>query len=113
MGAADDSALCLPKCRPDAEIYLSQPGLGVVLGARVLAEFGDDKTRYADARSRKNYAGTASWHRDWRLGQRIISQDHHRRQWRTLDRRPGGDTRRPIGPKPGGNEGIFATASGS
>ena len=25
---------------PDAEIYLSQPGLGPVLGARVLAEFG-------------------------------------------------------------------------
>ncbi|MFI2650737.1 hypothetical protein [Micromonospora fulviviridis] len=25
---------------PDAEIILSQPGLGVVLGARVLAEFG-------------------------------------------------------------------------
>jgi transposase len=44
---------------PDAEIYLSQPGLGVVLGARVLAEFGDDKNRYADARTRKNYAGTS------------------------------------------------------
>jgi transposase len=44
---------------PDAEIYLSQPGLGVVLGARVLAEFGDDKTRYADAKARKNYAGTS------------------------------------------------------
>ena len=44
---------------PDAEIYLSQPGLGVLLGARVLAEFGDDKTRYADARARKNYAGTS------------------------------------------------------
>ena len=44
---------------PDAEIYLSQPGLGVVLGARVLAEFGDDKDRYADARARKNYAGTS------------------------------------------------------
>jgi transposase len=44
---------------PDAEIYLSQPGLGVVLGARVLAEFGDDKNRYADARARKNYAGTS------------------------------------------------------
>ena len=43
----------------DAEIYLSQPGLGVVLGARVLAEFGDDTTRYADARARKNYAGTS------------------------------------------------------
>jgi hypothetical protein len=25
---------------PDVEIYLSQPGLGIVLGARVLAEFG-------------------------------------------------------------------------
>jgi transposase len=44
---------------PDAEIYLSQPGLGVVLGARVLAEFGDDKNRYAHARARKNYAGTS------------------------------------------------------
>ena len=27
---------------PDAEIYLSQPGLGDILGARVLGEFGDD-----------------------------------------------------------------------
>ena len=44
---------------PDAEVYLSQPGLGVVLGARVLAEFGDDKTRYTDAKARKNYAGTS------------------------------------------------------
>jgi len=44
---------------PAAEIYLSQPGLGVVLGARVLAEFGDDPTRYTDARARKNYAGTS------------------------------------------------------
>jgi transposase len=44
---------------PDAEIYLSQPGLGTVLAARVLAEFGDDTTRYADARARKNYAGTS------------------------------------------------------
>jgi transposase len=44
---------------PDAEVYLSQPGLGVVLGARVLAEFGDDKDRYADAKARKNYAGTS------------------------------------------------------
>jgi transposase len=42
---------------PDAEIYLSQPGLGVILGARVLAEFGDDPYRYADARCRKNYSG--------------------------------------------------------
>jgi transposase len=44
---------------PDADIYLSQPGLGPVLGARVLAEFGDDPTRYDGARARKNYAGTS------------------------------------------------------
>ena len=44
---------------PDAKILLSQPGLGLVLAARVLAEFGDDPTRYTDARARKNYAGTA------------------------------------------------------
>jgi transposase len=44
---------------PDVEIYLSQPGMGLVLGARVLAEFGDDPDRYADARSRKNYSGMA------------------------------------------------------
>ena len=44
---------------PDAEIYLSQPGLGSILGARVLAEFGDDPTRYDGARARKNYAGTS------------------------------------------------------
>jgi hypothetical protein len=42
---------------PDVEIYLSQPGLGMILGARVLAEFGDDPDRYADARGRKNYSG--------------------------------------------------------
>ena len=44
---------------PDAEIYASQPGLGVILAARVLGEFGDDPHRYTDARARKNYAGTA------------------------------------------------------
>lgn len=44
---------------PDAEIITSQPGLGVVLGARVLAEFGDDTDRYADAKARRNYAGTS------------------------------------------------------
>jgi transposase len=44
---------------PDAELYRSQPGLGILLGARVLAEFGDDTSRYADARARKNYAGTS------------------------------------------------------
>jgi transposase len=43
----------------DAEIILSQPGMGPLLGARVLAEFGDAPGRYVDARARKNYAGTS------------------------------------------------------
>jgi transposase len=44
---------------PDAEVYLSQPGLGPVLGARVLGEFGDDPGRYASGKARKNYAATS------------------------------------------------------
>lgn len=44
---------------PAAEIVLSQPGMGPILGARVLAEFGDDPHRYASAKARKNYAGTS------------------------------------------------------
>jgi len=44
---------------PDADIYLSVPGLGSVLSARVLGEFGDDPNRYADVKSRRNYAGTS------------------------------------------------------
>ena len=44
---------------PAAEIVVSQPGLAAILGARVLAEFGDDPHRYATAKARKNYAGTS------------------------------------------------------
>ncbi len=44
---------------PDAEIVRSLPGLGVISGARVLGEFGDDPTRFADAASRRAYAGSA------------------------------------------------------
>jgi hypothetical protein len=44
---------------PDVEIYRSQPGLGEILGARVLGEFGDDPDRYQGARARKNYAGSS------------------------------------------------------
>ena len=43
----------------DAEIYTSLPGLGVILAARILGEFGDDPDRYPDAKARKNYAGTS------------------------------------------------------
>jgi transposase len=44
---------------PDTEIITSQPGLGPIPGARVLAESGDDPARYASAKARKNYAGTS------------------------------------------------------
>jgi transposase len=44
---------------PDTEIYRSLPGLGIVLGARVLGEFGDAPDRYADAKSRRNAAGSS------------------------------------------------------
>lgn len=47
------------EAHPDAEIYCSLPGLGTILGARVLSEYGDDPTRYHDAKARKNYAGTS------------------------------------------------------
>jgi hypothetical protein len=50
----------------DAEIYLSQPGLGVVPGARVLAEFGDDTTRYPDARGVGHHAALRQ------LGNRLV-----------------------------------------
>jgi transposase len=44
---------------PDAEIITSFPGLGKLAGARVLAEIGDDRTRFADARGLKAFAGSA------------------------------------------------------
>jgi transposase len=44
---------------PDAAILRSLPGLGVVTGARVLGEFGDDPDRYESAKARRNYAGTS------------------------------------------------------
>ena len=47
------------EAHPDADIYRSLPGLGVVLGARVLGEFGDDPDRYTTTKSRRNYAGTS------------------------------------------------------
>jgi transposase len=44
---------------PDAEIITSFPGLGMLAGARVLAEIGDDRARFADARGLKAFAGSA------------------------------------------------------
>lgn len=44
---------------PDAEILLSFPGLGIQLAARILAEIGDDRTRFTNARGLKAYAGSS------------------------------------------------------
>ncbi len=44
---------------PDAVVVRSLPGLGTILGARVLGEFGDEPNRYASPKCRKNYAGTS------------------------------------------------------
>jgi transposase len=47
------------RAHPDAEIIASQPGLGPIPGARVLAGSGDDPHRYTTAKARKNYAATS------------------------------------------------------
>jgi len=44
---------------PDAGIITSFPGLGPIAGARVLVETGDDRSRFADAKGLKAYAGAA------------------------------------------------------
>ncbi|QIZ00787.1 IS110 family transposase [Streptomyces sp. S1D4-11] len=60
--AADDLAKAVEEAfpqHPDADVICSFPGLGVQLGARVLAEIGDDHARFADARGLKAYAGSS------------------------------------------------------
>jgi transposase len=60
--AADDLAKAVEEVfpqHPDAEVLLSFPGLGMQLGARILAEIGDDHTRFTDARGLKAYAGAS------------------------------------------------------
>jgi len=44
---------------PDAGIITSFPGLGPLTGARVLAETGDDRSRFTDAKGLKACAGAA------------------------------------------------------
>src|SRR5215218_10609334 len=44
---------------PDAKLITSFAGLGPLTGARVLAELGDDRSRFAAAKAVKAYAGAA------------------------------------------------------
>jgi len=60
--AADDLAEAAAEAfsrHADAKILNSFPGIGPLTGSRVLAELGDDRDRFADARGLKAYAGSA------------------------------------------------------
>jgi transposase len=60
--AADDLERAVTESfnlHPDAGIITSFPGLGILTGARVLAEIGDDRSRFQDAKGLKAYAGAA------------------------------------------------------
>jgi hypothetical protein len=90
---------------PAAEIIVSRPGLGVILGARVLAEFGDDPDRYATAKARKNYAGTFPDHpsvreEEGRLGPVRPQRRAHRRLDGPGVHHPAALARRPRLPRP-------------
>jgi transposase len=60
--AADDLEQAVTESfnqHPAAGIITSFPGLGIITGARVLAEIGDDRSRFSDAKGLKAYAGAA------------------------------------------------------
>ncbi|MER6048373.1 IS110 family transposase [Streptomyces sp. NPDC001793] len=80
--AADDLAEAVQEAfpkHPDAEVILSFPGLGIQLSARILAEIGDDRDRFADARGLKAYAGSAPITRasgkKHHVGRRMVKND--------------------------------------
>jgi len=68
---------------PDAAILRSLPGLGIVTGARVLGEFGDDPGRYDSAKARRNYAGTSPL--TVASGTRTVVRARHIRNGRLAD----------------------------
>jgi transposase len=74
LAALEASLTSAFSAHPDAEIVRSQPGLGMVLAARVLAEFGDDPQRYVSAKARKAYAGTAPITRASGLRQVVLAR---------------------------------------
>ncbi|MGW0720361.1 transposase [Streptomyces sp. NPDC002778] len=60
--AVDDRARATEEAfrtRPDAVITLSLPGIGARVGARILGEIGDDRSRFASAAGLKAYAVSA------------------------------------------------------
>jgi hypothetical protein len=79
---------------PDHHIITSFPGLADLTGARLLAEIGDDRTRFTDARALKAYAGSAPV---TRASSRSISIT--RRRVKTTDSTPW-DSSGPLPPYP-------------
>ena len=88
----------------------SLPGLGTILGARVLGEFGDEPNRYATAKCRKNYAGTSPITRASGTKKSVLARHVRNRRladaiylwaFASLSASPGArrfyDTRRPAG----------------
>lgn len=60
--AVDDLAWATEEAlrsHPDAAMMLSFPGVGPQVGARILGEIGDDRSRFATAGGLKAYAGSA------------------------------------------------------
>ncbi|MEV0269819.1 IS110 family transposase [Hamadaea sp. NPDC050747] len=95
---------------PQAAIYLSFPGCGTLLAARLLGEIGDDPTRFATAKGLRGYAGLSpvTWasgsskvilHR--RVCNRRLKTACHQWAFSALTRSPGCravyDTRRAHG----------------
>ncbi|MEU4234887.1 IS110 family transposase [Nonomuraea sp. NPDC026600] len=95
---------------PQAKIYLSFPGVGSVMGSRLLAEIGDDPKRFASPRGLKAYAGVAplTWssggsrsvtHR--RVANKFLKGTCHQWAFSSLTRSPGArahyDRRREVG----------------
>lgn len=95
---------------PHAPIYASMPGVGPIIGARLLAEIGDDPGRFATARGLRAYAGAAPL--TWASGgtssvtmrtacNRRLKVTGHQWAFATLTRSPGArahyDQRREAG----------------
>ncbi|MEU6720428.1 IS110 family transposase [Nonomuraea sp. NPDC046802] len=83
---------------PQSKIYLSFPGVGSVMGTRLLAELGDDPARFSSSRGLKAYAGVAplTWasggsrsvsHR--RVANRLLKSTCHHWAFSSLTRSPG------------------------
>ncbi|MFI7611013.1 transposase [Nonomuraea terrae] len=95
---------------PQAPIYLSFPGVGPVMGSRLLAELGDDPDRFETAKGLRAYAGVAplTWtsggsrsvsHR--RVANKLLKATCHQWAFSSLTRSPGArahyDRRRAAG----------------